>query len=175
MMGTMMRTTLTSTCLGLVLTAALGAAQIGSLESALATPATIETPHLRLKTTGGETPVAPGARLSLFVEVVPKPTMHVYAPEQKEYLPVSLRLERSPAVTARVPIFPKGESVFFAPTSETQIVYTQPFRIEVPVTVARGRASGPLTLTGTLEYQACDDQVCYVPRKVPVSWTLMIR
>ena len=101
--------------------------------------------------------------------------MHVYAPEQKAYLPVTLTLERSPDVTARLAIFPKGESVFFAPTSETQIVYTQPFRIELPVTVTRGRAAGPLTLTGTLEYQACDDHVCYVPRKVPVTWTLTVR
>ena len=174
----MMRTPLTFTWLGLALTATLGAAQVSSpvpdMAAALAA-GTVETPHLQLKTTAGASPVARGARVSLFMDVTPKPTMHVYAPEQKAYLPVSLTLERSPDVTARPAIFPKGESVFFAPTSETQIVYTRPFRIEVPVTVARGRAAGPLTLAGTLEYQACDDHVCYVPRKVPVTWTLSVR
>jgi hypothetical protein len=99
----------------------------------------------------------------------------VYAPEQKTYVPVSLRLDSSPYVRARPPIFPKGESFVFAPTRETQIVYSRPFRIELPLTIARGRPAGPLTLTGTLEYQACDDRVCYVPRKVPVTWMLNLQ
>ena len=136
---------------------------------------TVDTPHLTLTTSASAASVAPGSRVSLFVEVVPKPKMHVYAPEQKAYLPVSLRLEPSPGVTARLPIFPKGESFFFAPTSETQIVYSHPFRIEVPVTVARGRPAGPLSLTGTLQYQACDDTVCYVPRKVSITWKLNLQ
>ena len=59
----MMRKTLTFTWLGLVLTAALGAAQVSSpapdLAAALAA-GTVETPHLRLKTTARG--VAGGAR-----------------------------------------------------------------------------------------------------------------
>jgi DsbC/DsbD-like thiol-disulfide interchange protein len=146
-----------------------------SMAALLGAPATeTETPHLRLKTTGGETPVAPGARVSLFVDVEPKPKMHVYAPEQKQYIPVSLNVSRHPDVTVRPAVFPKGQPMLFAPTSEMQIVYSQPFRIEVPVTVSRGRAPGPLALTGVLEYQACDDQVCYVPRKVAVGWTIAV-
>jgi hypothetical protein len=147
-----------------------------SVAALLGAPATeTETPHLRLKTTVGETPIAPGARVSLFVEVEPKPKMHVYAPEQKQYIPVSLQVSRQPDVTLRAAIFPKGQPMLFAPTGEMQIVFSQPFRIEVPVTVARSRAPGPLTLTGVLEYQACDDQVCYVPRKVAVGWMVNVK
>jgi hypothetical protein len=29
-----------------------------------------------------------------------------------------------------------------------------------------------VTVSGTLEYQACDDKVCYAPAKVPLSLTL---
>ena len=32
-------------------------------------------------------------------------------------------------------------------------------------------ASGTAQLTGTLQYQACDDKVCYAPTKVPVTWS----
>jgi hypothetical protein len=186
----MVRMTLASTAMALLLAATLGA-QSGprtpgpeprvpspeSLFPAAPAPAAsqVETPHLRLKTIAPTTPVKAGTRVVLFVDVDPKPMMHVYAPEQKQYMPVSLRLEPGPDATARPPVFPKGETMFFAPLSETQIVYSQPFRIELPVTVARARAAGPLTLTGTLEYQACDDRVCYVPRKVPVAWTLSVR
>jgi DsbC/DsbD-like thiol-disulfide interchange protein len=155
-----------------------GVVLVAALQSSVPPPpaqTTVDTPHLTLTTSTSAASVAPGSRVSLFVEVVPKPKMHVYAPEQKAYLPVSLRLERSPGVTARLPIFPKGESFFFAPTSETQIVYSHPFRIEVPVIVARGRPAGPLSLTGTLQYQACDDTVCYVPRKVSITWKLNLQ
>ena len=165
--------------MGLVLAAALGVAQSGGSPSASVVPtsraAFIETPHLQAKATGGESGVAPGGRVSVFLEVVPKPRMHVYAPEQSAYLPVSLELDSNPYVRARPAIFPKGESFVFAPTRETQIVYSRPFRIELPLTLAHGRPAGPFALTGTLEYQACDDRVCYVPRKVPVTWMLNLQ
>ena len=36
----------------------------------------------------------------------------------------------------------------------------------------RGRDS--LTLSGSLEYQACDDKLCFNPVSLPVSWTLTL-
>ena len=33
----------------------------------------------------------------------------------------------------------------------------------------------PLVLTGTLEYQACDDSICYNPTSIPLTWTLKFR
>ena len=32
-----------------------------------------------------------------------------------------------------------------------------------------------ITITGTLDYQACDDRVCYLPRSLPVSYTVRLR
>jgi hypothetical protein len=32
-----------------------------------------------------------------------------------------------------------------------------------------------VTLAGTLEYQACDDRVCFIPDSVPVQVTLGLR
>ena len=169
---------MTLTWVGLVLAAALGVAQNGGSPSASVVPksrAFIETPHLQVKATGGEAGIPPGGRVSVFLEVVPKPRMHVYAPEQTAYQPVSLELDSNPYVRAHQAIFPKGESFVFAPTRETQLVYSRPFRIELPLTLAQGRPAGPFALTGTLEYQACDDRVCYVPRKVPVTWMLNLQ
>ena len=34
--------------------------------------------------------------------------------------------------------------------------------------------SGTLTLRGTLDYQACDDSICYNPVSVPLSWTVTL-
>ena len=32
-----------------------------------------------------------------------------------------------------------------------------------------------ITVSGTLDYQACDDKVCYNPASVPVSWTFDLK
>jgi DsbC/DsbD-like thiol-disulfide interchange protein len=150
-------------------------AQLGLPGGLIDPTAPIETAHLRVKMAGAEAPVAAGGHVSLVLEVEPKTSMHVYAPEQKGFVPVSLRLERNPKITAQPAVFPKGEPATLAGTGETQIVYSRPFRVEVPVTVTRGQAPGPVIVSGTFEYQACDDRVCYAPKKVAVSWPLTVR
>ena len=171
----MPRRVLWSACLslGLLLASRPAPAQSG-LPAGLVDPsAPIETAHLRVKMAGAEAPVAAGARVALILEVEPKTSMHVYAPEQKGFIPASLRLEPNPKIAARPAIFPKGEPVTVA--GETQIVYSRPFRVEVPVTVAAGQKAGPVVVSGTFEYQACDNRVCYAPKKVAVSWPLTVR
>ena len=32
-----------------------------------------------------------------------------------------------------------------------------------------------VTIAGALEYQACDDKVCFNPARVPVSFTVMLK
>ena len=141
-----------------------------------------DTPHLSLTTSSSKSSVVPGAKLSLWVDVVPKPKMHVYTPEQTDYIPISIALEPDDAFKASPAVFPKGEKYFFAPLNETQIVLSKPFRIMQDVTVspastARERAASGATLTikGTLRYQACDDKVCYVPQSIPLKWTIELK
>jgi hypothetical protein len=136
---------------------------------------TVETPHLTITTSVNPVTVPPGGQLSLFVDVAPKPRMHVYAPEEKGQQAVSLKVDRVSSVAARPPVFPKGETSVFAPTGDTQIVYSQPFRIEVPATVVKSRKTGTVTMSGTLRYQACDDKVCYIAKSVPLTWEVTVR
>jgi len=115
----------------------------------------------------------------LIVDVVPKPTMHVYAPGEKDAIPVTLSLTPDKSIKAAPPQFPPAEKYHFEALKLTQLVYSKPFRITQRVSVAataRGRANGgTLPISGTLRYQACDDKVCYVPKSVPISWELEIR
>ena len=139
-----------------------------------------ETPHLVLTTSSTDRAVAPGTKISLLLDIAPKPTMHVYAPEQKELIPISLSLTRHEGIEVHQAKFPRAEKYFFEPLDETQLVYSKPFRITQDVTLAltpamRERASAPgatLTISGTLRYQACDDKVCYMPQELRVSWTI---
>jgi len=31
-----------------------------------------------------------------------------------------------------------------------------------------------VTIAGTIEYQACDDRICYNPARIPISFTLPV-
>lgn len=142
-----------------------------------------ETPHLVLTTSSSDAAAAPGTRISLLLDIAPRPKMHVYSPEQKELIPISLSLASDDAFKAHPARYPASEKYFFEPLNETQLVYSKPFRIVQDVTLSltpalreRARADGAtLTLSGTLRYQACDDKVCYMPQTLPVSWTIALR
>jgi predicted membrane GTPase involved in stress response len=61
-------------------------------------------------------------------------------------------------------------------------VYQRPFRIVQDLAIdASAQAAAALkdrtslTLHATLEYQACDDQVCFIPQSVPLSWTIALQ
>jgi DsbC/DsbD-like thiol-disulfide interchange protein len=131
----------------------------------------VETKHLTVATSAPAGAVAPGTRVSLVVDVTPKPEMHVYAPEQKGLIPISLVLEANRAVKAHATRFPKSEK--FKPLDEVQFVYSRPFRIVQDVTVTP-KATGTITIKGTLKYQACDNAICYAPVTVPVAWSISL-
>jgi hypothetical protein len=120
-----------------------------------------------------------GARVTLDLAVVPKPKIHVYAPGQPDYMPISLTLESAPAYKpAGDPRYPKPETLFFKPLNVRFKVYSRPFRIAQDIIVApESRTRRPeesLVVRGKVSYQACDDLVCYLPVDVPVAWTLRI-
>lgn len=136
-------------------------------------PQTVETRHLTLKTSTGAEHVAPGKKISLLVDVAPKPTMHVYSPGQQGYIAISLTLDANPAITAAKAKYPPGEKLLMAALNETQLVYAKPFQIAQDVTIKRA-LDAPVVVKGTIRYQACDDKICYLPANVPVSWTISV-
>ncbi len=165
------------TVAGLVTLSGYGASA-QSTPSASASPS-IDTPHLAISSSA--TPVAAGGRSTLTVDVAPKPAIHVYAPAEKDAIPITLTLAPEEGVKAQPPVFPVAEKFFFAPLKLTQLVYSKPFRITQQVTVSPAVAQharetgGTLVVKGTLRYQACDDKVCYMPKSVPLSWTLSLK
>ena len=137
--------------------------------------ATAETRHLTLTTSA--TPAAATAarqRVVLNVDVALKQKMHVYAPDQpkdQDYMPIALTVAPGDAYQLLSPRYPPSEKLFFAPLKETQHVYSKGFRITQPIVVT-GELNAPLTITGTVRYQACDDVLCYVPQTVAVKWEI---
>jgi len=108
-------------------------------------------------------------RVTLALEVTPNPRIHVYAPGAKDFTSVSLILTPQPDVTPTKPVYPKAD-VASAPGSDDAPAYSKAFRITQVVTV-KGAAKD-LTIAGVLNYQACDDRVCYPVSSLSVTWTV---
>jgi Disulphide bond corrector protein DsbC len=147
-------------------------------------PATLETKYLALKPSASADPVVAGARLTLLLDVVPRPNIHVYAPGQPDYMPISLTLDVDPAYRiAAAAQYPKPQVLFFKPLNERFKVYSAPFRITQDVVLAQtpasragvGATSATLVVKGKVTYQACDDLICYLPVEAPVSWTIRLK
>jgi hypothetical protein len=125
--------------------------------------------------------VSPGERVTLIVDITPRPRMHVYAPGQQGYIPLKLELTASVDFKADAPRFPASRDYYFAPLRETVKVFDRPLRVTETVTIAltpelrrRAAAKEALVISGSLSYQACDDKVCYRQETLPLVWTMTL-
>jgi len=142
----------------------------------------ISTDHLEIKTYPSDGSAALGNRFSLVLEVTPRPRMHVYAPGAAGYRVIGLTIAPQPFVRVLAAKYPPSEIYFFKPLNERVPVYQKPFTLMQEVVPeateeaqAAFRGKDVLTLTGTLEYQACDDKLCFNPASVPLSWQVALR
>src|SRR5215470_12559636 len=122
------------------------------------------TPHLTMATSASPTSAAParsGSTIKLFVDVIPDPKIHVYAPGAKDYLPIALEITSAGGAAIGKLTYPKAQDLYFEPTKEHIPVFSAPFRLAQDVTLSRAAKTGTsVTMTGVLKYQACDDKVC---------------
>jgi hypothetical protein len=95
------------------------------------------------------------------------------------YRVIGLKLDPNPSFRYEPVTYPESEIYHFEPLDEHVPVYKQPFTLLQDVLVeasseAQAELAGldALTLTGTFNYQACDDEICYNPESVPLSFTL---
>lgn len=139
------------------------------------------TAHLKFTAYPSNSTVTVGTRFSLALEVEPGPNMHVYAPgaEEKGYRVIGFKLNPTPLARMEPVSYPDSEIYHFEPLDEYVPVYQKKFTLLQEV-VMNGdedaeRMMGEmdaLTLTGSLDYQACDDAICFLPQSIPVSFTL---
>jgi hypothetical protein len=126
--------------------------------------------------------VTPGSVFSLVFDITPREKIHVYAPGDHQYKVIRLNLAQRPWLVVHPVDYPASEIYEFVPLKERVPVFQKPFRLTQWVEVSASgehRAAlakvNTLTIRGTLDYQACDDRVCYPPQSVPVSYTVRLR
>jgi len=137
------------------------------------------TDHLDLRTYPSDASVSLGTRFTLALDVTPKRGMHVYAPGATNYRVISVNIAPQPHVRTSQIRYPASEIYHFKPLDERVPVYQKPFTLlldVVPEATAEARKAfagkNELVVSGTLEYQACDDKICYNPVSLPLTWTV---
>ena len=156
------------------------------LGAGLAPIAAVEgsTAHLKFTAYPSDPYVTLGTRFSVAVDVEPNPDIHIYAPgaEVMGYRVVSLNLRPVPHVRFEPVEFPESEIYHFEPLDERVPVYQRPFTLlqEVVVEATTEALEAlsqlyALTLSGTFDFQACDDEICFEPVSLPISFTLDLR
>ena len=142
----------------------------------------LSTPHLEITSLATDQVATPGTHFSLVLDITPAARMHVYAPGVSGYKPISLTIRSRAGLVVRSAAFPTPEDYFFEPLNEHVAVYQKPFRIvqdvmidPSPAGMAALKDESSLTIAATLDYQACDDKLCFIPQSVPLSWTVSLR
>lgn len=145
-------------------------------QAASTSTVTAATPHVSLRGLANPEVVSPGSQVTLTFDLTPARRMHVYAPGA-DYQVVAVKLDSQPGVKARDVVYPPSEIYIFEPTSEQVPVYQKAFTLKQVVDVSGAALKGKssLTLSGRLEYQACDDKVCFKPNSIPFKFDLTVK
>jgi len=139
-------------------------------------------PHLEIASYLTDRVAAPGTHFSIVLDIRPERRVHVYAPGATGYRPIALSVQPQRGLVVRDAHFPKPQDYWFKPLNEHVPVFEKPFRIvqDVAIDATREAAAAlngmtSMTIAATLNYQACDDKVCFNPQSVPLSFTISLK
>ena len=129
----------------------------------------VSTDHLKIRY-ASEVALETGGLASFVVEIEPRPGIHVYAPGADDYRVISLEIDDESLLRQRPLQYPASEIYHFLPLNEKIPVYRKPFALRLDAEAQEPRKA--LAVTGRLEYQACDDKLCFAPVSVPLAWSV---
>ena len=127
------------------------------------------SPDKLVRATAAPVTVAPGGRAVITVRLTIAPGWHVNAnPPALEYnIPTVVSLVPAPGLQPGVARYPVGEKVKFEFDETPLLVYTNAAVVTLPISASADAKSA--TLSGVVEFQSCNNQICLPPAKVPFT------
>src|SRR5262245_42699286 len=120
--------------------------------------------------------VARGATVTLWVDVTPKPNIHVYATDKYGFTPLALMLSRQPNVTLGQVKYPTPEAGISPGTDMLIPMYSKPFRLAQTATISPSAKPGDvITIAGAVKYEACNDRLCFPATSLPITWAVTVK
>lgn len=102
-------------------------------------------------------------RLILAARIAEGWHVNSHTPSEDYLIPTNVALDPVASVTASQARYPEGRLLKFAFSDKPLSVYEGRFTVEIPIAWSSGPAP---TLTGKLEFQACNDRQCLAPASV---------
>ncbi len=134
--------------------------------------------HLTLSASASTGNAHMGQHVSLLLDIDLPARVHVYAPGVKGYIAIDWKQSDTQIAKQSAAMFPPAKLLFLDAIKEEVPVYQGHFRLTRDIIFASDKEiallvdkDGNFTLQGTLRYQACDDEKCFLPETVPVAWT----
>ncbi len=120
--------------------------------------------------------VHPGSAFQAAVIAELKEGWHINAhrPTLEYLIPTELTLEPVQGLTFGEIQYPKPARLRFAFADQELDVYQGRIIMRFPVTVSRDVSPGEIVIKGMLQYQACNDQMCLAPVRLPVTIPIRI-
>lgn len=96
-------------------------------------------------------------------------------PLAEELIPTQIHFELPGEIAIGKVEYPAGQlmSFPFDPTQKLS-VYSGDVVIRALVIAEQAAQPGPLTVHGELKYQACDNNACYPPKKLPINFDVKV-
>ena len=143
---------------------------------------TVEAPRLQVALEQSDRAGVPGARITLAAEIRLPQDVHVYAPGVEGYRPTHLVIDPMPQMDFQPAVYPPSKILYLPAIKEKVPVFEGRFRIRQDVKVSSaaefwgslGKDGKSFTISGKLEYQACDKTTCYLPAAVPLKWQIQV-
>ncbi|HEX7287218.1 MAG TPA: protein-disulfide reductase DsbD domain-containing protein [Candidatus Angelobacter sp.] len=121
--------------------------------------------------------VAPGKFAPAVFRFHVKPGYHINSnkPTEPELIPTVMHFSLPGDVVIGRMVYPPGQltSFPFNPTEKLS-VYSGEVLIKARVVAPESAATGTYTIHGELKYQACDNNACYPPKKLPVTFNVAV-
>jgi Disulphide bond corrector protein DsbC len=114
-------------------------------------------------------PVPRGQTFEAAIRIQPGYHMNPHTPSEDYPIPATITVNTPAAITVVGTAYPEGQLKTFAFSPNKSLsVYTDSVTLRMKLTADSGVAAGPLSIPATLRYQACNDQACLPPVRVPV-------
>ena len=129
--------------------------------------------QFRLEAYPSEEVLQPGNRFILVAEFDMYEKAHLYAPGS-DYRAVNLKVDENQYFQAGDLNLPEAEIMRLEVIDESVPVYRGKVRITREVALSPHFEGETIDLGATLEYQTCDDELCYEPSSMPLTFSLKV-
>lgn len=128
-----------------------------------------EEPIVTVKVLPPERPVRPGEVFELSLELHILPGFHLNSekPGDELLVPTSIELENKEAFEIKEAIFPEPQVKKFKFATKPLSVYEGQVKVKLKIELKPAVKESTVELAGKVRYQACNDEACLRPARLP--------